>query len=512
MKKTLLFLSVLTALTGCDIDNSEAKKVPANFNNEFTTAVGFDGTSGEGMTVEVTFGHGSASGVIGVTDVNYGEADPDYSLVPQAAYGTFTMLAENDGAWTYELDQTNGEVLGLQGNPSASLTDTLVITSLDGTTAELNIVINGTPAESPAQFRGALVANVSLSETLAFGKAEVYDENFNQSEFKPADAEGFVVQAQYGEFSIDADGKWQYTLDKRNPDLAVLVNPEDATQETFVIYSVDGTQVEFTVNITGAPLNFAAQIPSATDISSVFAIDFLHGGITPADVSDGKIAFRAKMSPDNMVAGNIGFTCAAWNGNLNGGGDNRRVATMYMEPEGTIEMWSAEIKPGGSFANGAADYAKNENNQYITDRVVFDQMYVTDEWVDFVMSWEFNASNSLTYLTLSIDDTPVSSSHGAIPTNPNQKIVAQTVAGSRLYKCLDEARFWVRSNAESGGQGALLIDDIKFFTDINADLLFDTPDFEEKFLNSSDGDSVKGSGNPRYQNVTTDNVTVVRTL
>ena len=37
MKKTLLVLSIMAGLTGCDIDNSEAKKVPANFNNEFTT-------------------------------------------------------------------------------------------------------------------------------------------------------------------------------------------------------------------------------------------------------------------------------------------------------------------------------------------------------------------------------------------------------------------------------------------------------------------------------------------
>ena len=183
-----------------------------------------------------------------------------------------------------------------------------------------------------------------------------------------------------------------------------------------------------------------------------------------------------------------------------------------MEPEGTIEMWSAELKPGGSFSNGAVDFAKDENNQYITDKVVFDQMFVTDEWVDFIMSWEFNSGNSLTYLTLSIDDTPVSSSHGAIPTNPTQKIVAQTVAGSRLYKCLDEARFWVRKNVDNGGEGALLIDDIKFYTDINADVKFDTPDFEEGFKNNSDGDSIKASGNPRYQNTTTDNIKVVRTL
>lgn len=131
MKKEILVLSMVAGLTGCDLDNSEAKKVPADFNNEFETQVGFDGTRGEGMDVEVTFGHGSASGVIGVTDVNYGEADPNYDLIPEATYGTFVMTAEDDGAWTYDLDETHPEVMALQGNPTASLTDSITITSLD---------------------------------------------------------------------------------------------------------------------------------------------------------------------------------------------------------------------------------------------------------------------------------------------------------------------------------------------------------------------------------------------
>lgn len=513
MKKTILVLSVIAALTGCDIDNSEAKKVPANFNNEFATQVGFDGTSGEGLEVNVTFGHGSASGIIGVTDVNYGEADPDYTLTPEAAYGTFVMNESGDGEWTYDLDETHSEVLALQGNASATLTETLTITSLDGTTTDLNIIISGTPAESPAEFRGAVVANVSLTETSGFGRAEVYDQNFEQSAFKLADEAGFEVVAQYGTFTIQADGRWEYELDKRHPDLQSLVTPEDATQETFMIYSADGTEIEFTVNITGAPLNFAAQIPSETGTTNVFAIDFLHGSVTPADVSDGKIAFSAKITDDLMTQASIGFTCAAWNGNNDGGGDNRRVAQYYMQPEGTLEMWSAEINPGGSYLNGAADYARNENNQFITKKVVFDQIYIPGEWVDLVMSWSYNSSTNLTYLTLSIDDEVASAaSHGAIPADPTQKIVAQTVAGSRLYKCLDEARFTVRKNTDNGGTGALLIDDIKFFTDIDADVKFDTPVFEESFLTSNDGDAVKASGEPRYQNVTTDNVLVVRDL
>lgn len=500
-------MSMLIALAGCEIDNSAAKRVPADFNNEFATEVGFDGTTGETLEVEITFGHGSASGFAGVTDVNFGEAEIDFSLVPEAQYGTFTMTAEGKGAWTYDLDEANPEVAALQGNPSATLTEVITLTSLDGTTDDLTFVIRGTNTDSPARFRGAFVANVSLTGTSAFGRAEVYDENFQESFFVDG------IDAKFGDFTIAPDGRWSYELDKRHPDLQGLVTPEDATQETFVVRSTDGTEAVFTVNITGAPLNFAAKIPSDTDITSAFAIDFLHGGVTSADVADGKILFRAKTTADLGVAAKFGFTCAQWNGNLNGGGDNRRLGQFFLQPDGTIEMWSAEIAPGGSYQNGAADYARNPaNNQFITEKVVFDQMTIPDEWTDFVMTWEFRTSTSLSYLTLSINDETASSPHGAIPDDPTQKIVAQTVAGSRLFKCMDEARFFIQKNTDNGGQGAMLIDDIKLFTNINADEKFDTPDFEESFLNNSDGDSIFATGNPRYSAVTTDNITVIRDL
>lgn len=506
MKKQILALSIITALSGCQLDNGDAKMVPANFNNEFITEVGFDGTRGEGMDVELTTGHGSASGVIGVTDVNYGEADPDYTLIPEAEYGTFIMTEADEGAWTYDLDETHPEVAAIMTNPDATLTDTITLTSLDGTTADLNFIIKGVDADAEPEFRGAFVANVSLKDTLGFGKAEVYDANFEESSFQEKG------EAKYGTFVIYSDGRWEYDLDNTHPDLQDLIEPEDATSETFTIYSADGTEKEFKVNITGAPLNFAANIPSATDETSVFAVNFLHEGITRDDVANGKILFKARTTEDLATTAKIGMTCTRWNGNLNGGGDNRRVAQFYIKNDGQFEMWSAEITPGGSYSNGSSDYAKDADNKFISKNVVFDQMFTPGEWTDIEMSWEFDSATSLTLLTLSIDDVAASSDHGAIPADPTAKIVAQTVAGSSLYKCLEEVRFFIQSNEENGGVGALLVDDIKFYTDIDADIKFDSPAYEETFSNSNAGDSVKQSNNPRYQNITTDNVTIIRDL
>lgn len=499
-------MSIITALSGCQLDNGDAKKVPADFNNEFQTQVGFDGTKSEGLEVELTTGHGSAEGVIGVTDVNFGEADPDYSLIPEAMYGTFTMTEEDDGAWTYDLDEEHTDVAAIMDNSNGSLTDTITLTSVDGTTADLKFIIKGVDADAEPEFRGDFVANVSLKETDGFGRAQIYDPNFEQSFFQEKG------DAKYGSFTIFPDGRWEYELDNRHPDLQDLTEPTDSTSETFTVYSKDGTAKEFTVNITGAPLNFAAKIPSSMDETNVFAINFLHEGVTQDDVANGKMLFKVKATEDLATTAKFGMTCSRWNGNLNGGGDNRRLAQFYLTPEQQIEMWSGEIAPGGSYDNGSADYAKNENDQYITKNVVFDQMHIPGEWTDVEMSWDYNANTQLTKLTLSFNDTPASSDHGAIPADPTAKIVAQTVAGSSLYKCMEEVRFFIQGNEENGGIGALLVDDIQLHTNIDADLKFDPPAFEETFSNSNAGDSVKDAGNPRYENITTDNIEIIRDL
>ncbi|WAJ71654.1 VCBS domain-containing protein [Catenovulum adriaticum] len=512
MKKTILALSILTTLSGCEIDNSGAKKLPAVFNAEFVTDVGFDGTRGEGLEVPLTYGHGNASGEIGVTDVNFGEAEIDFTKMPEAQYGTFTMLkfegTDNySGEWTYDLDETNPSVQALDGNPTATVTESLTFTSLDGTQDTLDFVIEGVAEEVEPEFRGAFTANVSLKETLGFGRAEIYDENFDESSFQNKG------ESKYGTFKMNPDGTWEYELNNRHPDLQDLIEPTDSTSETFTVYAKDGTETEFKVNITGAPLNFAANIPSTIDETSVFAIDFLNDGIVKEDLSNGKLLFSVKGTEDLAVSGGFGITCDDWNGNNDGGGDNRRMGHFYVKPDGTFEMRSHEIIPGSSPQDAAADkFAKDDSNKYINENVIFDQMLIPGEWTHFVLTWDMRDGLTYPEMTLSINDEAASSDHLAIPADPNEPFVAQTVAGSRLYNCLDEMRFIVRKNEDEGGLGAMLVDDIKLYTNIDADVKFDTPDFIEEFANSSAGDNVLDADRPHYKAITTDNITIIRDL
>ncbi len=79
-----------------------------------------------------------ASGVLTVTDVDAGEAAFVAGTLA-GTYGSATLAA--DGTWTYTLDTGAADLATL--NSGQTLTDTIVVQSLDGTTATLSITING---------------------------------------------------------------------------------------------------------------------------------------------------------------------------------------------------------------------------------------------------------------------------------------------------------------------------------------------------------------------------------
>jgi VCBS repeat-containing protein len=78
-------------------------------------------------------------------------------------YGTFMMTAA--GVWTYTLNNANAEVEAL--NPGETLTDTFTVTTIDGTTQVVTIVIHGSGDADPNDF-----------DNLALGTAVVTDPPF----------------------------------------------------------------------------------------------------------------------------------------------------------------------------------------------------------------------------------------------------------------------------------------------------------------------------------------------
>ncbi len=77
------------------------------------------------------------AGNVTVTDVNFGEDRVVAQTDVQTTYGTFSI--DENGAWTYTLDTANATVAGLEVGESVN--DTIALSSVDGTTANLVIRI-----------------------------------------------------------------------------------------------------------------------------------------------------------------------------------------------------------------------------------------------------------------------------------------------------------------------------------------------------------------------------------
>ena len=103
----------------------------------------------------------------------------------QGAHGSLTITP--DGAWTYEVDNGLPAVQGL--GEGQLLTDTVTVTSLDGTEQSIEITITGTndvPAIS-GELSGSVTEDVAVDangDLVASGKLDIADVDLGQPFFR----------------------------------------------------------------------------------------------------------------------------------------------------------------------------------------------------------------------------------------------------------------------------------------------------------------------------------------
>ena len=104
----------------------------------------------------------AASGTLSVSDADTAEGSFESTSDPIGTYGSFTFDLET-GAWEYTLDNDSAVVQALpQGQ---TVTDTLTVTTDDGTTETITVTINGT---NDAPTLAVALVNQSATEDLAF--------------------------------------------------------------------------------------------------------------------------------------------------------------------------------------------------------------------------------------------------------------------------------------------------------------------------------------------------------
>ncbi|MDO6427581.1 VCBS domain-containing protein [Thalassotalea sp. 1_MG-2023] len=170
---------VVTATYTDDDDYSE--EVSSTASEPVAPASGNTAATFEGLTAAVTNDEtDSITGTVVITDADVGESSALAQTDTMTTFGTFSI--QTDGQWTYTLDTTNPTVTSLL-DENDTITDTISISSADGTLAELNITISGVASFAPTKVAkitdnmtddaGELRYKLSSSDIISAGKLTV---------------------------------------------------------------------------------------------------------------------------------------------------------------------------------------------------------------------------------------------------------------------------------------------------------------------------------------------------
>ncbi|MDK9716592.1 MAG: VCBS domain-containing protein [Trichlorobacter sp.] len=253
---------------------------------------------------------------LSIIDPNAGEAA--FQPVDQVTqYGHFTLAANGD--WTYQLDNSNPDVQALVAGKT--LTDSILVGSVDGTPKVLSVTIQGTNdvAVIGGTHTGDVIEdNVGTGTTLhTEGQLVVTDPDANQEHFIAM--QGIPGDHGYGTFSIDAQGHWTYTADNSAPKVQALQGGHQAT-DSIEVMTADGTRQTITVTLAGT--NDAAVITENSPGNPVkedtltrgSAYSQASGKLEVTDTDQGENHFKAEFHgvSDSGYGGFIVAPTGAW--------------------------------------------------------------------------------------------------------------------------------------------------------------------------------------------------------
>ena len=269
---TLITLLLTLQITACGTENLATAITPdigtntttdiTSGNNRAAIISGID----TGSVIEDVDPDGDnfleVSGKLSITDSDAGEA-AFLTTTSSGNYGNLDIDA--NGNWQYAADNNQNGIQNLAANET--LTDSLIVSSIDGTTHTINITIigvtdnipgaGGTP-NTPATISGASTGSVTedvdpnnnnLLEVS--GKLNISDPDAGEASFIATTFNGI-----YGGLIIDAAGNWTYAAVNS---LAAIQNLNSGATltDSLTISSVDGTTHTMTFTIIGADENVA---------------------------------------------------------------------------------------------------------------------------------------------------------------------------------------------------------------------------------------------------------------
>ncbi|MDH5889094.1 VCBS domain-containing protein [Vibrio splendidus] len=230
----------------------------------------------------------TATGKLDIVDIDTGEGSfVSHGFNKTALQGHYGKLEiSQDGSWSYSADNSQTAIQSL--GEGEQLTDTIKVTSKDGTTHDVVVTINGTndTAVIGGTSAGAVTEETQLQTS---GTLTVTDTDTGEAHFANTD-----IQGTLGTLHLTDNGAWTYDLDNTNPAVQALGNGATAT-DTITVHSADGTPHQVTIKVNGTNDNAVV------------------GGVDTASVTEK--AAGDNMSPDHAQSGMATLRVSTLNAN-----------------------------------------------------------------------------------------------------------------------------------------------------------------------------------------------------
>jgi len=279
----------------------------------------------------------TVSGKLDITDSNPGEA----AFIEKTVTGNNGSLTMNTaGNWIYSANNSQAVIQNLA--TGATLTDRMIVNSVDGTAHTIKITINGIdepnhPALITGIDRGSVTEDLGNNGLLvANGILKITDSDAGETAFIAK-----TVYGNYGKIYIATTGNWYYVADNNQAVIQNLATGAKLT-DNLVVSSVDDTTHTVVITINGV------DEPSPAVITGVDS-----GSVTEDFDSnnDGLLGASGKLNISDSDAGEAAF-----------------IATTVSSTYGSIK-----IDTSGSWLYGAINslsVIQNLNtNDTLTDRL-----------------------------------------------------------------------------------------------------------------------------------------------
>ncbi|MGF1774291.1 VCBS domain-containing protein [Vibrio wakamikoensis] len=214
--------------------------------------------------------------------------NPDNTFTPSSEVGTYGSFSiDANGVWTFVANDSFDNL-----NVGEHVKETFNVTSVDGTPSTVTVQINGTNDASTISAASQELTETDSALTAGGTLTSVDPDNPDNSFIGQSSTVGTL-----GTFTLSASGVWTFEANSAFDNLADGVRVE----EVFDVFSIDGTQSQVTIGITGS--NDAATVDSADVSLQESDIVLTTGGtLTATDVDNPDNTFI----PQNNVAGTNG--------------------------------------------------------------------------------------------------------------------------------------------------------------------------------------------------------------